>query len=76
MIYITGDIHGDIDIHKLSKHNFPEGQALTKEDYLIICGDFGLIFDAGKYNQAKKDAEQTVRDVEQAKNPVNIAIYW
>ena len=43
MIYITGDTHGTIDIHKLNKSNFDDTN-LTKEDYLIICGDFGLIW--------------------------------
>ena len=43
MIYITGDCHRnferfDIDI-------FPEQKEMTKEDYVIICGDFGGIWD-------------------------------
>ena len=45
MIYITGDIHGDIDIHKLTTQNFPQQRTMTKDDYLIICGDFGLLWD-------------------------------
>ena len=45
MIYITGDTHGSIDIGKLSSRNFPIGRSLTKDDYLIICGDFGLVWD-------------------------------
>lgn len=45
MIYITGDIHANIDIGKLSSSNFPEGKHLTKKDYVIICGDFGLVWD-------------------------------
>lgn len=52
MIFITGDIHGQIDIRKLSSKNFPEGKNLTKDDYVIICGDFGLIWnldDEDKY---------------------------
>lgn len=44
MIFFTGDTHGEIDIHKLSSENWPEGKALTKNDYLIICGDFGLVW--------------------------------
>ena len=48
MIYVTGDIHGNIDIRKLSKRNWPEGQALTRDDYLVICGDFGLVWDWSK----------------------------
>lgn len=45
MIYLTGDLHGGIDIHKLSKRNFDDS-ALTKSDYLIILGDFGLIWNS------------------------------
>lgn len=45
MIYITGDMHGPIDVAKFSTNWFPEGRYLTKNDYVIICGDFGLIWD-------------------------------
>lgn len=45
MIFITGDVHGSIDISKLNSHNFPMGNELTKDDYLIVTGDFGLIWD-------------------------------
>lgn len=44
MIYVTGDTHGRIDISKLNTKRFPEGKNLTKKDYVIICGDFGLIW--------------------------------
>ena len=47
MIYLTGDIHGDIDIHKLSSANWPEGRTLTRDDYLIVLGDFGLVWNGG-----------------------------
>lgn len=43
-IFITGDTHGSIDIHKLNKKNFPQGKELTKDDYVIICGDFGFVW--------------------------------
>ena len=43
-IYITGDTHGDIDIHKLTAGRWPEGRKLSKDDVLIIAGDFGLVF--------------------------------
>ena len=48
MIYITGDTHGTIDIHKLNSKNFPEGRTLTKDDYVIICGDFGFVWNGDK----------------------------
>ena len=44
MIYVTADIHGSIDINKLNSKNFLEGKNLTKNDYVIICGDFGLVW--------------------------------
>jgi len=43
-IFLTGDLHGQIDIQKLSSDNFSEGKTLTKNDFLIVLGDFGLIF--------------------------------
>ena len=43
-IYITGDTHIPIDITKLNTHRWPDQKLLTKKDYLIICGDFGLIW--------------------------------
>ena len=43
MIYITGDIHGRNDISKL-RHN-KTLTTLNAEDYLIIAGDFGGVWD-------------------------------
>lgn len=48
MIYITGDLHGSIDFHKLTTAAFPEQKHLTKTDYVIICGDFGCIWNGSK----------------------------
>jgi DNA repair exonuclease SbcCD nuclease subunit len=44
MIFLTGDIHGIIDICKLNTNNFPFQKKLTKSDYVIILGDFGLLW--------------------------------
>lgn len=44
MFFVTGDLHGSIDINKLNKDNFPEQKYLTKNDYVIVTGDFGLIW--------------------------------
>jgi len=44
MIFITGDTHCPIDIHKLNKANFDDSN-MTKDDYLIICGDSGLVWE-------------------------------
>lgn len=45
MIFITGDTHIPIDISKLSSKNFHKSHELTKDDIVIICGDFGGIWD-------------------------------
>lgn len=44
-IFLTGDLHGDYDIHKLSSKNFNKGSELSKDDIVIILGDFGLLWD-------------------------------
>ena len=45
MIYITGDTHGSIDVHKLKNKSFKDSSNLTKDDYVIILGDFGFVWD-------------------------------
>lgn len=43
MIYVTGDTHGDL--RRLSTNSFPEQKNMTKSDYVIILGDFGVVWD-------------------------------
>ena len=45
MIFVTGDTHIPIDIEKLGEKLFPEQKAMTRNDYVIVCGDFGGIWD-------------------------------
>lgn len=45
MIYITGDTHGMIDWEKLNTTEFPEQKSLSRDDYVIVLGDFGGIWD-------------------------------
>ena len=40
-VYVTGDTHGDW-MNRLKTDSFPEQKEMTKDDYVIICGDFGL----------------------------------
>lgn len=47
MIYVTGDTHGDIDRRKIGARNWPDGQRLTRDDFLVICGDFGALWSGG-----------------------------
>ena len=43
MIYVTGDIHGGFDIHKLSSKELRSaGLRIKKDDYVIVCGDFNV----------------------------------
>lgn len=44
-MFVTGDLHGYTDISKLNSKRFPKNRDLTKENYVIVAGDFGLIWD-------------------------------
>lgn len=44
MIYITGDTHTPIDIHKLKNQFFNPPGATKNNTCLIICGDFGAVW--------------------------------
>ncbi|NFA60855.1 metallophosphoesterase [Clostridium sporogenes] len=44
MIFVTGDTHIPRDIEKLNELNFLEYKNLTKNDYVIITGDFGGVW--------------------------------
>lgn len=43
MIFVTGDCHSDF--RKFNYESFPEQREMTKDDYVIICGDFGGVWD-------------------------------
>lgn len=43
MIFLTGDTHGELD--RFFSRNWPEGRTLSRSDYVIILGDFGLFWD-------------------------------
>lgn len=47
-IFITGDIHGQIDIAKINKKNWPDQFNLTRQDYLLQLGDLGLLWKKDK----------------------------
>ena len=51
MIDITGDTHIPIDIHKLASRNYPESKEMTKNDYVIITGDFGGVWDGSSEDE-------------------------
>lgn len=40
-VWATGDTHGDW-INRLKVDSFPEQKETTKDDFVIVCGDFGI----------------------------------
>lgn len=46
MIFCTGDCHAEFN--KFSTKNFPEQKELSREDFVIVCGDFGIWHDTPK----------------------------
>ena len=47
MIYITGDLHGDLE--RFKEKNMKQ---LKPGDTLLVCGDFGFIWDGSKQEKA------------------------
>ena len=54
MIYITGDTHSDFS--RFTKENFPIQSEMTKDDYVIICGDFGGVWTFEEESSREKEA--------------------
>jgi len=50
-IYVTGDIHGNPS--RLNTASFPEQRTMTKEDVVIILGDFGIVWESQESKQEK-----------------------
>lgn len=47
MIFVTGDTHGDW-MGRLNVDAFPEQREMNRNDYVIICGDFGIWHDTNQ----------------------------
>lgn len=66
-IYVTGDTHGadkfspfgvDGFINRLNMESFPEQKFMTKDDYVVILGDFGGVWDyRGESKKEKHDLD-------------------
>ena len=54
MIYITGDTHSDFS--RFTEENFPIQSEMTKDDYVIICGDFGGVWTFEEESRREKEA--------------------
>ena len=48
-IYITGDTHGGFQ--RFGSKYFPQQKEMSREDYVIITGDFGGLWDGGQKDQ-------------------------
>lgn len=57
-IFVTGDTHGTFN--KFSTARFPQQKSLDKEDYVIICGDFGLVWDIIREERKPWEEEEPV----------------
>lgn len=53
MIYITGDCHGNFE--RFNAGIFPEQKEMTKDDFVIVCGDFG-----GVWNKDEESSKETM----------------
>ena len=54
MIYITGDTHSDFT--RFTEDQFPIQSEMTKNDYVIICGDFGGVWTFEEESHREKEA--------------------
>ena len=74
MVYVTGDTHGDISFFK-----DPKLKKLTDEDILIVCGDFGFLWDRSdkekKALQTLEKKKYTICFVDGAHEKINILNY-
>ena len=52
MIYITGDTHSDFS--RFEENKFLIQKEMTKNDYIIICGDFGGVWTFEEENSIEK----------------------
>ena len=53
MIYATGDLHGNP--LRFQPQYFPEQTEMTKDDYMIVCGDFGCVWNGDKSDDPQLD---------------------
>ncbi len=70
MIYITGDTHSDFS--RFTEENFLIQSEMTKDDYIIICGDFGEYGHLKKIVGEKKEALDWLNN----KSFTNIVCRW
>ena len=69
--YVTGDTHGSQQLgahsvdgfqHRFSTSSFPEQKKMSKADYVIICGDFGGVWDTDRLRAQESRGEKNALD--------------
>lgn len=58
MIYVTGDCHADW--RRFYPNCFPEQKDMTRDDFVIVCGDFGIWHDVNGRETKKLDELATL----------------
>lgn len=59
MIFLTGDWHGAmVDPWRFSEENFPRGKSLTRNDFVIVLGDFNVPLDPYENGAVLDDLER------------------
>ena len=53
-LFATGDVHGDFDNKKIISFANLMKDELTPDDYLVVCGDFGILWDNGENDEYYK----------------------
>lgn len=70
MVYLTGDTHGPtpLGLHsvdgfskRFNRENFPEQKEMGRDDFVIICGDFGGVWNYdSRYDESKSAFKEVV----------------
>lgn len=60
MIFVTGDCHGNFE--RFKEEYFPEQKEMTKDDYVIICGDFGGVWSTDQREKEEVEALNWLND--------------
>lgn len=80
MIYVTGDTHGAHDLDKISPFFWPEGQRLTRNDLLVICGDFGAIWSGGNRDREPRietsELDEFLQDIDDRLNKDCLVMWY
>ncbi|MCL2387052.1 MAG: metallophosphoesterase [Defluviitaleaceae bacterium] len=54
-LFVTGDVHANHDYDKLKKFRHQKKAELTLDDYIVICGDFGILWDGDRHDKYFKE---------------------